>query len=151
MKKFCSFCGNKVAQKPMREPIAPERKPERRPTIAPEREPGVEAPPKRKREPYSPMRESPRPGFQPRPSSDPKQVFCEFCGERIKESMIPAVDFRYIEGREVFGIDTEEYQILDSMEEKEWEDYLDEMAESGTSVEYSPEEDIFVAENITGM
>lgn len=51
------------------------------------------------------------------------------------------VDFRYFDENQTFGTETEEYRILDTMEQEEWLNYLDLMADSGITVEYDLVED----------
>jgi len=62
-----------------------------------------------------------------------------------------AIDFRYIQGKASYKQGTEEYRLLDGMNEELWDKYLNVMAGSGTTVEYDSVNDVFNVENMTGV
>ena len=62
-----------------------------------------------------------------------------------------AIDFRYIQGKASYKQGTEEYRLLDAMNEELWDKYLNVMAGSGTTVEYDSVKDVFNVENMTGV
>ena len=62
-----------------------------------------------------------------------------------------AIDFRYIQGKASYKQGTEEYRLLDAMNEALWKKYLNVMAGSGTTVEYDSVKDVFNVTNMTGV
>jgi len=76
-----------------------------------------------------------------------RQDMTEALDPRIPDQ---AIDFRYISGTKTFKNGTKEYNLLNALEDKAWEDYLDVMAGSGTTVEYDLVRDVFTASNVVG-
>lgn len=59
----------------------------------------------------------------------------------------PIIDFRYVEGIARVGSETDEYKELDNLDEQDWEEYQQTIAQYGVVVEYDSVNDEFV---ITG-
>ena len=61
------------------------------------------------------------------------------------------INFKYIQGEHFYGADTDVYRILGDLNEESWISYCDEMAGSGTTVEYDSAIDKFRVCNFTGV
>lgn len=71
---------------------------------------------------------------------NPRLVFGPLSEEESKK-----IDFRWFEGKdEFYGPGTEEYELLNKLEDEDWENYLNEMLSCNASVEYDSAEDQFV-------
>lgn len=56
-----------------------------------------------------------------------------------------------IEGEYIFGADTEEYEIMEDLNEREWEEYINDMAAKGITVEYNSVEDWYEVKGGIGI
>ena len=60
------------------------------------------------------------------------------------------LDFRDFSSIMVAGPKTEVYEVLNNMDEDTWEDYQEELAHCGTTIEYDSLDDQFIVSNMTG-
>lgn len=61
-----------------------------------------------------------------------------------------AIDFRYIAGKKVFNSTTEEYKLLEELQDDEWERYVNILAGSGVIVEYNLVKDEYDVDSLIG-